>query len=433
MVEKFFYSYLILLPLMSLPKLPFMGSKIQYADLVFVPICIFFLLDLIRGRIKLKLGKYCYILFPLSVLSLGAFLHSNSKDISLMDFIGVNYLFIVFIVFSSIIREKKILERAMVLLLIVISAVCLWGLLAFACYRYLGIEWMSRFLFISNDKSAVFSSSRIASFLGLPEMFTNFSLFGLTAVFFFCVFQKTKARLPKYLLYLILIAAIFGFSRSLAGIATFLALMVFYFKDNRLTNILLKIISVKAVLFILAFAIMTSVFVFYPVTFNSNNSALGLSVNLAPDVRFYLAKSAIAIIKSHPFLGIGQGLFTYSFAEYLNPVDLKELLLTLKDRSVLNIDPHSLYLGIAAEMGVIFLLVFMIFIALILFKLLQVVLTKQADDWLSKGGFIIFAAIMAFLINGFFVDILSMRFFWVLLALGGGIINLSLQYNKAKQ
>ncbi len=406
MADKLIYLYLILLPLMDLPRSAFMGTRVQYADLVFIPILFLYLIRLFQGRIRLSIEKTDVFLSLFLFIAFLSFLYSWTREESLIQLSGLFYLAVVYFVFKNLIKNKTIFRKLNLLLFGLVVFVSGWGLACIFLYKLFNIKWASDFIFLGYNESAVVSSVRVSSFLRSPDMFLGFLLLGLGGSFVAQDFlQERYKKFSRVAIGSIIISAIFTFSRSLVGIFLFLMLLAFRFKKR---NHWLSCLCISVLTAIIIFAVITSTFRIYPVsiTQDPDRGRVNFSFNSQPDGRVYLAKAAFRIIRSHPLLGIGIGAFPLHFAKFLNAAEIKGIM-QIPDLSSLIVAPHSLYLGTASQMGLLGFILLLVFFGQFMLRL-----TKR-----GKYPYIYLAAICGFLANGFFVDILSMRSLWVLLAL----------------
>lgn len=426
MAGRLIYLYILFLPLMHLPKPAFMASKIQYCDLIFVPLFFIFISEVFKkhyGFIKNRVSVLLALLITLSFIS---FLHSALKQEIFLDFLGLIYLVSLFFSLTFLINNKQEFIRINLFLFIVAIIICIIGILISIFYNIFHIEALNSFLYTraTDLQSSIIPFSRASSLLTLPEMFINFILLGLSSAFAYrsCLMEKEvkKRRIADFFISLIILSAFLAFSRSLVGLMLFLTMATFYFSRKGLVKAALRIFC--ALLFLLLFLSSISIWIFtvYPVSFSIDKITriANLSFNANFDTRFYLAKAALAIGNKYPFLGMGPGTFTNHFREFLNKNDLAALSMIRKEPvSLLKIDPHSLYFGAIAELGYVGAAVLFMALFFILREIIKAHL-NNADNYIRNFSYIYLAAISAFLLNGFFVDILSMRSFWVLLSFG---------------
>lgn len=439
MSSIFFYIYLLLMPFMCLPKPSFMGNQMQYADLVFIPIFVLFLLDLRKGPLKFFKDRINLSLVFLLVIPILSFFYSPLKTEILPNLLGLVYLVCLYFSFTSLIKNKMQFKKINLFLFALTVFVSIAATVIFIFENILKIRLFTAYVYqgANGTQSAMINFSRPSSLLVLPEMFINFLLLGLSSAFVYKEYllttKKPKAiRVINYCILLIIISSVLAFSRSLLGVVLFLTLLAFRFAGkNRLLAISRAILlSVFILLFVASFGL--SIFTIYPVSFSVDNISHAVHVNFSSnlDTRFYLAKAALVMGNSHPFLGLGLGTFTRHFKDYLNQKDIVFLTGMRKTAFCdLAIDPHSLYFGAISEMGYPVTVLLLIIFSLILVRIKKAYLKNQ-EPHQKNICYIFMCSIIGYLLNGFFVDALSMRSFWVLLSLGVIAAGLDQKENK---
>jgi O-antigen ligase len=122
--------------------------------------------------------------------------------------------------------------------------------------------------------------------------------------------------------------------------------------------------------------------------------------------------AALQVFADHPLIGVGPGMFKYYSAEYgeqINPGVLEGTR-----------EAHSLYLGIAADHGLLGLVSFLGIIIITLYTLLRSRerLAKTRPDLLNLiNAFIL--AVVTYLATGLFLHLSYARYLWLILALAG--------------
>lgn len=122
--------------------------------------------------------------------------------------------------------------------------------------------------------------------------------------------------------------------------------------------------------------------------------------------------AALLVFVDHPMLGVGPGQFPVYYREYASRVGL---LTKAEDR-----EAHNLYLGIAAEVGLLGSVAFLggVFVTLrALARARRRWLTHRPDLALTATGFSL--ALMTYLTTGIFLHLSYARYFWLMLALAG--------------
>ena len=438
MIRKLIYIYILFLPFMKLPKLPFMADKIQYADLIFIPLFIIFMIRLYKEKAKIIPDKIGIFLLLLVVTAFLSFLRSSLKQEILPDFIGLIYLVLLYFVFTSSITKYEEFVKINAFLFVVTLIISIFGIITSIFYNIFNTKALSLFFYDKaiNSQSSFVPFSRPSSFLVSPEMFINFMLLGLASAFLYRNnlhnLNIAKRRIIDLGITLIIFSVLFAFSRSLVGLMLFLVLMAFRFTKKKPLGLAVRIVTLTVFILLFFSASIFWVLTIYPVSFSVDkiNRIANLSFNYNFDTRFYLAKAALAIGKEYPFLGLGMGLFTDNFTKFLSKKDVMVLsAIRQTPPSLLKLDPHSVYFGAIAELGYLGITMVLFIFIFILHKVIKS-FRLSVDFHLKDTCYIFLSAILGYLLNGFFADILSMRSFWILMSLGVIGANLSEKANR---
>ena len=124
------------------------------------------------------------------------------------------------------------------------------------------------------------------------------------------------------------------------------------------------------------------------------------------------ALAALLAWADHPILGVGPGEFPQYYRQYADVVGIRVLA---TDR-----ESHNLYLGMAAELGLMGVTVFLFIVGLTLRDLARARRAVRARDPLMADlatGFML--SIVAYLTTGIFLHMAFVRYFWLMLALAG--------------
>lgn len=120
--------------------------------------------------------------------------------------------------------------------------------------------------------------------------------------------------------------------------------------------------------------------------------------------------AAFDMFLDHPVLGVGPGGFPAQYEEYAEPIGLN-----VRDEAR---EPHNLYLGIASELGLVGLGVFLLLVTSLLRWLhRRSIEVRGRDEPLADLRAALVASITAYLVSGIFLHLSYERYLWVLLAL----------------
>ena len=123
-------------------------------------------------------------------------------------------------------------------------------------------------------------------------------------------------------------------------------------------------------------------------------------------------RAAALMFSEHPIIGVGPGMYPAHYWEYAKRVGGR---VRLGQRQ-----PHILYLGIAAELGAVGLILFLIIWMLCLRNLARARrLCRVSNPDLSALATGYMLAIIAYLTSGFSMHLSYIRYFWLMMALAG--------------
>ncbi len=245
-----------------------------------------------------------------------------NKNLALLSLLG--YALVLYIIFFG--AKKLIIYRSfLVKILIPLLSIGITISSIYTLYNYI-IMGMNR------------SESLFVSINGTG------TLMAFSSIFLIAYLEYTKTK-KKYLILIPIIlsisALLLTFSRG--ALLGFLSGFVIYNLKSR------KSISILLIVLIILF----STIYFVPQLNNRVSSIFSLEKN---QNRIFIWKSTINIIKDHPFLGIGPGNFSIVYPKYRSP-DARE-----KNHPF----SHNIFSNMAAELGLVGLIIFSIIIFQIL-------------------------------------------------------------------
>ena len=131
--------------------------------------------------------------------------------------------------------------------------------------------------------------------------------------------------------------------------------------------------------------------------------------------------AALLAWADYPIIGVGPGEFPQYYREYADVVGIR---VKAVDR-----EAHNLYLGMAAELGLIGVTVFLIIVGLTLRDLARARRAVRAHDPLMADlttGYML--AIVTYLATGIFLHMSFIRYFWLMLALAAatGLVSMAI-------
>ena len=222
--------------------------------------------------------------------------------------------------------------------------------------------------------------------------------------------KNSKSRLLAFgLTGFALIGGTLAFSRG-AMVATLLLIVIMtfmrYIKVRQLAIVMLGL-----VLLVIAFPQMGQRFLTLGAIFSSSQEGGIRSADQAIVGRATEMLAALYVFLDHPIVGVGPGMFGYEMPDYSKIIGLRNILTTRQ--------PHSLYLGVAAEYGATGLITLLIIFGVVLYRL-----AMARKYWLELGNTMManlctgfFLAVISYMATGLFLHFAYIRYFWLMIAL----------------
>jgi putative inorganic carbon (hco3(-)) transporter len=116
--------------------------------------------------------------------------------------------------------------------------------------------------------------------------------------------------------------------------------------------------------------------------------------------------AAACVFLEHPLIGVGPGMFPYHFLDYAGDLGVRV-------HNALR-QPHNLYLGLAAEHGLLGLFVFLAMLAQVGRMLLR---TRRLAPEMAHTATAFLLLVIVYLAVGMFADFAYVRYFWLMMAL----------------
>jgi O-antigen ligase len=368
-IEKINYWSIILLPF-SVAIAPGVSNT------VIVMMIVSFLLEKILKREKLCSVSWPLIIFILFML-IGAlsFINTVSFKDSLRGMFKLLKYLMIFLVCSQQIKDKRHFEK------IAISSACAISLIGIDAF------WQ---LFTGKD---FIRGNPLAGAIGLMRATASFPgcnalgiyLTGLTPLvaglaLFSC---RLKSRIFFSIAALIGCLGVYlSLSRG-AGIGLFVS--IFFLVLVRKNRIILTLLILLLMI--------------YPFFMPKNIKDWAKSVNYNPTIllacqaRMNIYQNTLNMISQHPLVGVGINTFSRNYGRY--KIAAVEAQFQTSDTYY----AHNNFLHMAGEMGLLGLGVFLIFLFFVL-RTSWRVFKKNSDFFLSGFSISVFAAIIAYLING---------------------------------
>ena len=409
----------------------FINNKFQISEmaflLIFIPVS--FLCLSRKKRIHLPV-----FIKPLTLYVIAAFLSifvSVSMKTTVVEFIGVLYLILFFLLWINLVETKELLIYAAWCWIGVSIIVSVIGLVSIVMAYGFNIDTIFCPQFIKHPY--VNNIYRVRStFFQNEKFFASFLLISIPLAL--SIAFKDKRRNIKLLLFgavaLFLINYFFTFSKGVIG--TLVAIYIVTFGHNIISiqkyRWLLNPIKGLSITFILiAWLLVTLVTQIEILDHSSKTNTLfdlpdkmEAPFHYRPDIGieqtdikisynysyyYLLKKHALQMVSDHPFTGVGNGAFIKQMSIYEREGKIPE--------KYLRFDPHSMFFGKVAELGILGFLSLMYLWFAMIFSL-RIKLKESENNDLHHLTLAFYAATVGFFIQGTDLDIMNFRFLWLL-------------------
>ncbi|MDP3042494.1 MAG: O-antigen ligase family protein [Candidatus Omnitrophota bacterium] len=367
-------------------------GKINYWSIILLPFSVAIAPGVANTIIGLMIGafliekiikkeKLCSVSLPIIIFGvfmiIGALTFINTVSIvnSLNGMVKLFKFFFIFLVCSESIKDKEHFKK------IAISVACAISLI--------GIDALWQ-LFSGKD---FIRGNSIQEAIGLPRPTASFPncnvmgayLTGLTPLIAGLALFSSRLKNRIFLTSAALIGSIgvyLSLSRG-AGLGLFVSILFLSLVRKN------KIITSGLILLLLV----------YPFVMPKNIKEWAKSVNYNPmilltdEVRMSIYRNTAHMISEHPFIGVGINTFSKNYGKY------KTAAAEARMKTPDTIYAHNSFLQLGGEMGLLGLGTFLIFLFFTL-KSIWLAFKRNTDPFLKAFCVSVFAAIIAYLING---------------------------------
>ena len=316
-----------------------------------------------------------------------------------------------FLLLTNAIRSISIL-RAIIWTLLIVGAI----LGTLSVYQYVTGTFGSNYFGFAQTESSVTGLTstgveRLAGPIGEKNRYAQIMLMLVPIGFMtFTVERRVWLRLAALgATALCAMAMALTFSRGAAVAAVVVAATMVVLRIIRIRYVLAGL-AIAAVVFVAIPEYGTRVLTLASVSDILSDEGVGSNADNSLLSRATENLTAINVFADHPIVGVGPGQFSDYYREYADEIGLS---VRAQDR-----EAHSLYLGLAAEAGVLGAGAFFIAVAVTLGALERARRAARHRPELAvvASGFLL--ALIAYLASGLFLHLSYARYFWLMLALG---------------
>jgi O-antigen ligase len=389
--EKHFYElvkYIVyFLPFEFIPSIQVGGVRLKLNYIV-ISICLnVWLILIIRGKIKVKLNYFNYILLLLAIIPTFSLFNIVLINRAFVNYIGLYLcLLAAFFVGNYLTDFRIVIKRLFVIL---------FGCSIFGMYQFVGdmIGLSPKFTFLKEMYTKiVFGIPRIQGTSNEPQLFAGILLLPISIIIFYYLFNlKDKVilnnKLIQYAGILITIVFILTISKGaflalLIAFGVYIMLCITFIKGS-FNKIFFNSCLVVIVLLI-SFIGMNETLInkLNPIFDNITGTISG---NTPTSVeRDSFTENAFKILEKNPLGGLGGG--QYGYLSNPNNQDAYALIV------------NNVYLEVWVEYGILFLIVFLSLILLLLYKLMKKLQIESHDYYLH----VLLLALLANVVHWYF-------------------------------
>jgi len=417
------------------------NNKFQISEMVFLLI---FTLVFFQHLSRWKRIYLPVFIKPITLYVIAAFLSifvSVSMKTTVVEFVGVLYLILFFLLWINLVETKELLIYAAWCWIGVSIIVSVIGLVSIVLAYGFNINtiFCPQFdkLPYVNDIYRVRST-----FFQNEKFFSSFLLISIPLTL--SIAFKDKRRNVKLLLFgavvLFLINYFFTFTKGVIG--TLVAIYIVTFGHNIISmqkyRWLLNPFKGLGITFILIAWLLVTLVTQIEIHDHSSNTItlfdlpdkMEVPFGYRPDIGieqtdikisynysyyYLLKKNALQMAFDHPFTGVGNGAFKKQMSIYEHKGKIPEKYLLF--------DPHSMFFGKLAELGILgFLSLMYLWFAII--SSLRKKLKESGNNDLHYLTLAFYAATVGFLIQATDLDIMNFRFLWLLFGFNAIVLRL---------
>ncbi|MBN1882017.1 MAG: O-antigen ligase family protein [Deltaproteobacteria bacterium] len=386
----------------------FFGHKIQLLEILFPPLVVVWFFSSLRQKTLKPVFPPGTIFFLAFVgVSFISSMLSIDTGRACIETAGYVYLYLLYFFFYNLIVDESHVNvslRCFLVISFVIGMIGIVGLLLYTVFdvttfpievfeNYLGID-------LIRIRSTFFTSNYFLSYMGFACA---------VSIPLIKYDEKKWIRVLASLLILMVVAILLtALYRGAFVIWGILFFGLRYFKNAR-AFVFLRVAAAGLFLaFFLLFALQGYINISpVEISHDASSHRLETSISTQPSVYANLHLTAIHIIREHPLVGVGPGLYN----EYMNR---PEFGYDFETYPWTNLDPHSTYLGYCAETGVFGVLFLLLFFGSII---VHVSRAKTDTDMLRSAKRLFLAYFVLMLVYALFVDIFTLRFLYFAYAL----------------
>src|SRR6266496_4836386 len=374
-----------------------------------------------------RTGPIEYFLLAYYMVVIASYLVAADKSAALSDILDMGKDIVIIYCILFALRESQAWKQTIWLIMITTAV-----LSVLTTYQVVTSNYQQTFFgFASVQLQKVFtdaSTPRVAGPINAPNLWGQI-LVAISTLFIFRIIheKRTIVKIAALIgLAFILFAVLNTYSRGAYLVLAIDAVLIFFVFEKRF-NPMIAFAGLGIVILLLPFLPATYRARFYTLSdFTAQN---GIYQDTSFRGRSSEMLTGLAMFADHPLLGVGTGNYPTNYQRYTQLIGI-EFRATTRD-------PHSLYVQVLAETGILGAIAFlamMFFLFDALNKTCRAIeRSPHLSDWLPWMN-AIRLAILSYLMTSFILHNAYIRYFWILvaMALAGIQISYSLLNNSDK-
>jgi len=367
-----------------------------------------------------KTAKVEYFLLAYFMVVIASYLVASDKTTAMSEItdLGKDIVIIYCILFA--LRQSQTWKQTTWLMVITTTLLCLLSVYQLATNNY--AQTFFRMASIQMDQAlAVSSTPRVGGPINAPNLWAQVLVAMSTLVLFRIVHEKEaiKKFAAVLILGIFLYIILNTYSRGAYLVLAIDALLILFMVEKRFNPMVLIVSAILLVLLI----------PFLPATYRDRFTSLfvvttdnGIYQDTSLRGRSSEMLTGLAMFAEHPILGVGAGNYKPNYQRYAQLIGIE---FRAEGR-----DPHSLYVQILAETGILGMVAFLAMIYF-LFDALnktcrEVARSPHLADWLPWISAFRFA-ILSYLLTSVFLHNAYIRYLWILIAMA--LTGIQISYN----
>jgi O-antigen ligase len=407
--------YIVSLAVMMNWDLPLVHRKLQPSDIIFMGLAVAAVPRLLRANwSQAPFGAIFVLAFPLGLIP--SLLVTQAPALSAVQYAGFLYLVAVFGFVHLLVSAESRWWG--------VARVWFWSALGVMALAWLGWVLHNGFglknpFFIERLETykvtVPFLAERARSTLNHPAMFATYLQASLAPLFLYVRHRRwSKASIGAVLAAVVLTAALTK-TRPLAGVMLSVALLWWWCVPGSSRVSRWAVGTVASGL--AALALVTCFWWLLPLRASESPAAMHLAPNWDRPTYYYFHSAALRIGRDHPWAGVGLEQYNAHMVSYIDWEKARDGFRwadpELKNQFRQPMDPHSTYLGYWAEAG----LPGVVGLAVLFGGLFWTFLSATRGRARVVPS-VFLAVFCGFALDAYFLDIMTHRVFWAVMALG---------------